>query len=243
MHMRAVLFVHRHRWLVSIWFQFFFTFAFSFLGMVTGLLVLYLDHSVIPLPCYHFYTFPVVMIQGIVILVFLSILFLLLFRVGDAYAFKLEFSFILGWGSLALLMWAISFELSWRGPSFPFLWVSTAEIVFVVATIAFPVIASFRFTSVIRKSKRLIDEESISSTSSANDELLIVLRDDNFSNFFERYAVSSWAGENIAFHWKVEAFKDLPVDRLQAEARIIFQQFLAVGVFFSPPLSPQSPFH
>jgi len=44
-----------------------------------------------------------------------------------------------------------------------------------------------------------------------------------------RFATSSWSVENLLFHRRVQEYKRVPAEKLMADARLVFEQYLVEG--------------
>jgi len=238
---RAALFLHRHQWmLVSNTSQIVFYVVLCLVCIITSILVLFFDHTTSPLPCYAAQTLPLALFEGVVCATF-SLIFLAIFIVTpDAFAFKWEFGIILFTGIPCLIMWCIAFQLAWLGPTSVNLWISVGEITFLIGTFIVPIILSYYFTALLRRNrKHTNDDESSTQSAGGLDELKAVLEDETLSAHFERFAVKSWAAENVVFYRKVQQFRATPQDKILQEATSIYRNFIAVGR--TPPF-PASPF-
>jgi len=224
----AVLWFHRHRWIMSPWGHAVIYLASTILVLGSAFLVYYLDPNPGPLPCYKESDFTLMIIECAIISFLGAVALYSLYDIGDAYMFKLEYAILLGAGIPLCIVSLVSYRLAWRGPPHFFFFISITQIVYFLTSIVLPIVASFYFTALINK-WRPQDSESMVSTSSVDDELKIALHDDRLAGCFEKHAIASWAEENLVFFRVVEAFKDLPIHQIALEARTIFNTFLAVG--------------
>ena len=199
-----------------------------------------MDLTPAPIQCYHNSLFAVVLTEGSLFLLLGSLFYRRFLKARDAYFIRLEILLCLSFSFPIQIIWAVSYKLDWAGVPLQHFWLSLADIGFLTAGIAFPVCLTRVFSGRIRRQKV--------SSASVDDEIRLVIGDTDLGPCFERFAISSWAVENLVFYKRVQVFQLLSdPSHLAEEARVIYNEFVAIGkrrplccCWVVPPLEPFS---
>jgi len=223
--------IQRRPWLISTRFQ------------LLACLVLFLISLVLALGthfpfetegnCYPFLpTLAINVLQSVGALLLLFLFCYLLWDATDAYMIKLEL-FLASILMLPLfILWAVAFVFDWKGVVFPGLWIDLAQVMSLIS-IYIPLVGSY----LLNQQKTELEteregEEKTDQRKRADEEFLFALEGDIPKKHFEQFVTECWAIENLIFHRRVTEYKLLPPQKLQQEAKRIFDECIAVNSLY-----------